>query len=78
MFNETENGQTHFCPLCEERQREIEILKNENKKSMTKLILFILIIVLFAIGLWQIALITAALGAGLAMVEFFEKFNPKG
>ena len=44
---------------------------------MAKLILFILIIVLFAIGFWHIALITAALGAGLAMVEFFEKFNPK-
>jgi len=45
---------------------------------MKNLILFAAIIVLFAIGLWQIALITAALGAGLAMVEFFEKFNPKG
>jgi cytochrome oxidase assembly protein ShyY1 len=45
---------------------------------MTKLILFILIIILFALGLWQIALLAAALGTGLAMVEFFEKFNPKG
>jgi len=45
---------------------------------MAKLILFILIIVLFALGLWQMALVAAALGAGLAMVEFFEKFNPKG
>ena len=64
---------------CEDGQRDVEYraARNEKNKTMAKLILFILIIVLFTIGLWQIALITATLGAGLAMVEFFEKFNPK-
>ena len=45
---------------------------------MKNLILFAAIIVLFAIGFWQMALVAATLGVGLAMVEFFEKFNPKG
>jgi len=65
---------------CEDGQRDVEYraARNEKNKTMTKLILFILIIILFALGLWQIALLAAALGTGLAMVEFFEKFNPKG
>lgn len=44
---------------------------------MKNLILFAAIIVLFALGLWWLALLLAAMGVGLGVLDFFDMFNPK-
>lgn len=31
MFNDTKDGETHYCAECEERQRKIDELDKENQ-----------------------------------------------
>lgn len=37
MFNDTDNGQTQYCPMCEEWARKYEELEKSNKALINTL-----------------------------------------
>ena len=36
MFKETDNGQTQYCPMCEEWRRKYELLENKLNEKIRK------------------------------------------